>query len=127
MLLSVLTPALDGEMPKGVPDDPRIEVILVKGISPVGKARNECLAKAHGDYVAWVDADDEIEDGWLDAVKEAIADKPGAVVFDPFACTGTFLLAAAKLGRKGIGFEIDHENAAIAEQRGCALSTVLDS
>lgn len=45
--------------------------------------------------------------------------KPGDIVFDPFACTGTFLLAAAKLGRKGIGFEIDHENARIAFERGC--------
>jgi DNA modification methylase len=45
--------------------------------------------------------------------------KPGAVVFDPFACTGTFLLAAAKLGRKGIGFEINPENAQIAFDRGC--------
>lgn len=45
--------------------------------------------------------------------------KPGAVVFDPFACTGTFLLAAAKLGRKGIGFEINPENAQIAFERGC--------
>lgn len=52
--------------------------------------------------------------------------KPGAVVFDPFACTGTFLLAAAKLGRKGVGFEINPENARIAEQRGCVLSTVRD-
>jgi len=45
--------------------------------------------------------------------------KPGAVVFDPFACTGTFLLAAAKLGRKGIGFEINPDNAKIAFERGC--------
>lgn len=50
--------------------------------------------------------------------------KSGQVVFDPFACTGTFLLAAAKLGRNGVGFEINPDNAAIAEQRGCALSTV---
>lgn len=45
--------------------------------------------------------------------------RQGAVVFDPFACTGTFLLAAAKLGRKGIGFEIDQDNAEIAYSRGC--------
>lgn len=50
--------------------------------------------------------------------------KSGQVVFDPFACTGTFLLAAAKLGRHGVGFEINPDNAAIAEQRGCVLSTV---
>lgn len=49
--------------------------------------------------------------------------RPGAIVFDPFACTGTFLLAAAKLGRIGRGFEINPENAAIAEKRGCALLT----
>lgn len=46
--------------------------------------------------------------------------KPGMTVFDPFACTGTFLLAAAKLGRMAYGFEIDPENAAIAFNRGCA-------
>lgn len=46
--------------------------------------------------------------------------KPGAIVFDPFACTGTFLLAAAKLGRNGIGFEINPENAQIAYDRGCS-------
>ena len=49
--------------------------------------------------------------------------KPGAIVFDPFACTGTFLLAAAKLGRVGYGFEINPDNAAIAAERGCVLST----
>ena len=47
--------------------------------------------------------------------------KPGMTVFDPFACTGTFLLAAAKLGRKAYGFEIDPENAKIAQSRGCYL------
>ena len=43
----------------------------------------------------------------------------GMTVFDPFACTGTFLLAAAKLGRKAYGFEIDPDNAQIAYERGC--------
>ena len=45
--------------------------------------------------------------------------KPGDTVYDPFACTGTFLLAAAKLGRKGVGFEINPDNAQIAFDRGC--------
>lgn len=45
--------------------------------------------------------------------------KPGMTVFDPFACTGTFLLAATKLGRKAYGFELNEENAAIAVTRGC--------
>ena len=45
--------------------------------------------------------------------------RPGDVVFDPFACTGTFLLAAAKLGRVAYGYEINPENAEIAYNRGC--------
>jgi len=45
--------------------------------------------------------------------------KAGDTVFDPFACSGTFLLAAAKLGRKAIGFEINPDNAKIAFERGC--------
>ena len=47
------------------------------------------------------------------------ATRPGDTVFDPFACTGTFLIAAAKLGRKGYGFELDADNAKIAFERGC--------
>ena len=45
--------------------------------------------------------------------------KQGALVYDPFACTGTFLLAASKLGRRAIGYEINAENAKIAYSRGC--------
>lgn len=47
--------------------------------------------------------------------------KEGDIVFDPFACTGTFVLAAAKLGRKGIGVEVDRDNAQIAKERGCLI------
>ena len=49
--------------------------------------------------------------------------KQGDTVFDPFACTGTFLLAASKLGRKGYGFEIKPENAEIARKRGVTVSS----
>ena len=42
----------------------------------------------------------------------------GMTVYDPFACTGTTLVAAAKLGRNGIGYEISEENAKIAFERG---------
>lgn len=45
--------------------------------------------------------------------------KQGDTIFDPFACTGTFLLAGAKLGRKVYGFEINPDNAKIAFERGC--------
>ena len=47
--------------------------------------------------------------------------KQGDLVFDPFACTGTFLLAAAKLGRRSYGFEINRNNAEIARKRGVRI------
>ena len=45
----------------------------------------------------------------------------GEVVIDPFCCTGTFPLAAARLGRIGLGCDINIENLKIAEGRGCVL------
>lgn len=45
--------------------------------------------------------------------------KPGDLVIDPFCGTGTFLLAAAKLGRRGWGCDCDSEMIATAQQRGC--------
>jgi len=45
--------------------------------------------------------------------------KEGDIVYDPFACTGTFLLAAGKLGRKAYGCDISEENLTIAIERGC--------
>lgn len=44
----------------------------------------------------------------------------GARVVDPFAGTGTFILAAARLGRHAEGCDISPENIAIALERGCA-------
>lgn len=43
----------------------------------------------------------------------------GDTVIDPFTCTGTFLIAAAKLKRKAIGCDISKEHLKIAEKRGC--------
>lgn len=40
------------------------------------------------------------------------------LVIDPFAGTGTFIAAAARLGRGGIGAEIDAAQIAICEKRG---------
>lgn len=47
--------------------------------------------------------------------------KPGDLVVDPFAGTGTFLLAAARLGRRGIGCDNNPASLNIAEQRGCIV------
>jgi DNA modification methylase len=49
------------------------------------------------------------------------ATEPNAKVLDLFACTGTFLVAASKLGRQAVGCEISEENAKIAETLGCRI------
>jgi len=45
----------------------------------------------------------------------------GETVLDIFACTGTFLIAAAKMGRTAIGCEINPEHAEIAKSMGCKI------
>jgi DNA modification methylase/ParB-like chromosome segregation protein Spo0J len=44
---------------------------------------------------------------------------PGDLVLDPFAGTGTFLLAAARLGREARGCDTSLTMIELAEQRGC--------
>lgn len=50
--------------------------------------------------------------------------KPGDTVYDPFSCTGTFLISASKLGRHAIGCEISQEAIAIANSRGVQCATI---
>jgi hypothetical protein len=47
--------------------------------------------------------------------------KPGDTVIDPFTCTGTFLIAASKLGRNAYGADVSMENLNIAKERGCTI------
>ena len=46
------------------------------------------------------------------------------LIVDPFTCTGTFIIAANKLGRVGKGCDIDQANLDIAIKRGCELITI---
>lgn len=48
--------------------------------------------------------------------------KQGDIVIDPFVCTGTFVIAANKLGRFGFGCDINKDNLDIAISRGCRLA-----
>lgn len=64
-----------------------LDLVVVDGVSPVGKARNEGLRRATGDYVAWVDADDGVSPGWWHGIVSALGDRPDVLVFD---CTLTW-------------------------------------
>lgn len=70
--LSVIVPTLDGAVPasleKACAGRTDVEVVVVKGVSPVGKARNEGLRRAKGEWVAWADSDDEVAGDWLEAI-----------------------------------------------------------
>jgi site-specific DNA-methyltransferase (adenine-specific) len=47
----------------------------------------------------------------------SLTTQPGQLVLDPFAGSGSTLVAAHRLGRRSIGFEVDPEYCATAERR----------
>lgn len=53
------------------------------------------------------------------------ATRPGDLVYDLFSGTGTFLLAAERLGRLGRGCECSEEMVALAAKRGCSIESCL--
>lgn len=50
----------------------------------VAWARNEGLRRAAGDWIAWVDADDEVTEAWAPGIARAVTEHPAAdvIVFD---------------------------------------------
>lgn len=86
MRLSVIVPSLTGEMPQGLQactagrDD--VELVVVKGVSPVAAARNAGLAQAKGEYVAWVDADDAVTENWLAEILKGLESDPDLLSFN---------------------------------------------
>ena len=61
--------------------DAELDLVVVEGVSPSARARNEGLRRATGDYIAWVDADDAVRNGWWRSISEALAERPDVVVF----------------------------------------------
>lgn len=62
-----------------------MEFVVVEGMSPVGRARNAGLSRATGDYVAWIDGDDEVTSDWLAEIVRAAEQGVDVIVFDAVA------------------------------------------
>lgn len=58
-----------------------LDLVVVTGVSPVGRARNEGLRRATGDYIAWVDDDDFVLKGWWREIVRALSGRPDVIVF----------------------------------------------
>ena len=58
-----------------------LDLVVVTGVSPVGRARNEGLRQATGDYITWVDDDDVVLEGWWREIVRALSGRPDVVVF----------------------------------------------
>lgn len=100
MKLSVIIPCLKRDekverairsIGRGV-DGLELEVVVVEGEKPVGRARNIGLERATGDYVAWVDGDDEVTEDWLPTIAETLGRRPE---------TDVLVMGAENVGWKG--------------------------
>lgn len=82
-MISIIIPVLKrdaflDECLKSVGADPDVQVIVVEGVCPVGEARNRGLAQVRGEWVMFVDGDDVLAEGWLQAVRELMRRHPDA-------------------------------------------------
>lgn len=58
------------------------ELVVLNGRGSVAADRNAALALATGDYVAWIDADDEVFPGWAERIAAALGSGPDIVTFN---------------------------------------------
>ena len=88
MKLSVIIPCLvrDEKVERAIrslgraPDGLELEVVVVEGERPLGRARNVGLERATGDYIAWLDGDDEVVPEWGVTIARALAAHSGCDV-----------------------------------------------
>ena len=59
-------------------------VVLEMPGASVGALRNAAAARAHGDILAFVDADNEIADGWMSSAADGLADERVAAIGAPY-------------------------------------------
>ena len=77
----------------GLPTD-EYEICVVEGVRPLSEARNEGIRRTTGEWIACVDADDEVAADWFGEICRAIAaaerdEKIDDIVFDMTIVRGT--------------------------------------
>jgi len=102
--LSIIVPSIDGKLPT-LPVDQCVETIVVRGVRPVSAARNEGLSRAAGEYVAWVDSDDEVCEDWLSSVLQGLETKPDVLSFNVHVVWTDGKRHSYKIG--GAGYAVD--------------------
>ena len=64
-------------------DDARVEVLVLEDNRrrSIGRKRDDLIQLAQGDFLTFVDDDDSVDDGYVDALVRAIVANPGSDVF----------------------------------------------
>ncbi len=62
--------------------DIEFETLVVASRGSEAVSRNEGLGLATGDYIAWIDADDEVAPDWAAEIASAINNSPDIIAFD---------------------------------------------
>jgi DNA modification methylase len=98
------------------PDAPPLNTDLLEELK-LSFTMNAPDGRQGNHYHAWQKPDEMAE------LFIRLATQPGDLVLDPFCGTGTFLLAASRLGRTALGCDSSPEMLDIARRRGCEIFT----
>ena len=95
MILSILIPSLRKRcghlqrMLDSIPKHPEVEILtdVDDGQITTGKKRNNLIQRAKGEYVVFVDDDDELMPEYLPEILKAAEQKPDCIVFSGWMTT----------------------------------------
>lgn len=77
---------------------PEIIAVMDETHRGVDWARNEGLRRATGDWIAWVDCDDDVAPSWFSALADALQTRPDVVALDAVTSDGRSLAYRREAG-----------------------------
>lgn len=95
------------------------EAIYLLGKFPASPARRSSVLRTDGENTAYSRASEGHPHAKPTSLMAALIDHtpPGSVIADPFAGSGTTLVAAKQMGRSAVGVEVDERYCEIAARR----------